>query len=78
LKQALHEATQDAAPAGISVISNDQASASAMLSKFEGYPLTFGPTPIEKLSRPTSYLGGDVEIFAKKGKLQFGVGLWRE
>ncbi len=25
-----------------------------MLERFERYPLTFGPTPIEKLSRPFS------------------------
>jgi hypothetical protein len=31
-----------------------------MLSKFERYKLTFGPTPIEKLSRLTAHLGGDV------------------
>ncbi len=44
-----------------------------MLSKFERYPLTFGPTPIEKLSRPTSYLGGDVEIFAKREDCNSGL-----
>ena len=26
-----------------------------MLEKFARYPLTFGPTPIEKLERPVSY-----------------------
>jgi hypothetical protein len=35
------------------------------VSNFERYPLTFGPTPIERLSRLTAHLGGDVEIFAK-------------
>jgi 1-aminocyclopropane-1-carboxylate deaminase len=44
-----------------------------MLSKFERYPLTFGPTPIEKLSRLTSYLGGDVEIFAKREDCNSGL-----
>jgi len=44
-----------------------------MLSKYERYPLTFGPTPIEKLSRPISYLGGDVEIFAKREDCNSGL-----
>jgi 1-aminocyclopropane-1-carboxylate deaminase/D-cysteine desulfhydrase-like pyridoxal-dependent ACC family enzyme len=29
-----------------------------MLQKFERYPLTFGPTPIERLSRLSQHLGG--------------------
>ena len=33
-----------------------------MLEKFERYPLTFGPTPIEKLSRLAEHLGGGGEI----------------
>jgi len=44
-----------------------------MLSKFERYPLTFGPTPIDKLSRLTSHLGGDVEIFAKREDCNSGL-----
>ena len=44
-----------------------------MLSKFERYPLTFGPTPIEKLSRLTAHLGGDVEIFAKREDCNSGL-----
>lgn len=32
-----------------------------MLEKFERYPLTFGPTPIEKLDRLGRHLGGKVE-----------------
>lgn len=32
-----------------------------MLKKFERYPLTFGPTPIEKLDRLGKHLGGKVE-----------------
>ena len=31
-----------------------------MLEKFERYPLTFGPTPIEKLARLSEHLGGGV------------------
>jgi hypothetical protein len=30
------------------------------------YPLTFGPTPIEKLQRLSGHLGGAVDIFAKR------------
>jgi 1-aminocyclopropane-1-carboxylate deaminase len=44
-----------------------------MLSKFERYPLTFGPTPIERLARLTAHLGGDVEIFAKREDCNSGL-----
>src|SRR6185369_10610386 len=44
-----------------------------MLSKFERYPLTFGPTPIEKLSRLGAHLGGGVEIFAKRDDWNSGL-----
>src|SRR5215813_149259 len=46
-----------------------------MLEKFERYPLTFGPTPIEKLSRLTEHLGGDVEIYAKREDCNSGLAL---
>jgi 1-aminocyclopropane-1-carboxylate deaminase len=36
--------------------------ANAVLEKFARYPLTFGPTPIEKLSRLTAHLGRSVEL----------------
>src|SRR6266403_2137252 len=42
----------------LSLTRRHHARVSAMLSKFERYPLTFGPTPIEKLSRLTAHLGG--------------------
>lgn len=44
-----------------------------MLARFERYPLTFGPTPIEKLERLASYLGGDVEIYAKREDCNSGL-----
>ena len=44
-----------------------------MLSKFERYPLTFGPTAIEPLPRLTAHLGGDVEIFAKREDCNSGL-----
>lgn len=44
-----------------------------MLEKFPRYPLTFGPTPIEKLARLTEYLGGDVEIYAKRDDCNSGL-----
>jgi 1-aminocyclopropane-1-carboxylate deaminase len=44
-----------------------------MLSKFERYPLTFGPTPIERLPRLTAHLGGEVEIFAKREDCNSGL-----
>lgn len=44
-----------------------------MLEKFERYPLTFGPTPIEKLSRLSAHLGGAVEIHAKREDCNSGL-----
>ncbi|APH70873.1 1-aminocyclopropane-1-carboxylate deaminase [Aquibium oceanicum] len=43
------------------------------LEKFPRYPLTFGPTPIEKLDRLTAHLGGGVEIFAKRDDCNSGL-----
>jgi len=44
-----------------------------MLAKFERYPLTFGPSPIEKLSRLSKHLGGGVEIYAKREDCNSGL-----
>ena len=44
-----------------------------MLEKFERYPLTFGPTPIEKLSRLSAHLGGHVELYAKREDCNSGL-----
>ena len=44
-----------------------------MLEKFERYPLTFGPTPIERLTRLTAHLGGEVEIYAKREDCNSGL-----
>lgn len=44
-----------------------------MLEKFERYPLTFGPTPIEKLDSLTEHLGGDVELYAKREDCNSGL-----
>jgi 1-aminocyclopropane-1-carboxylate deaminase len=44
-----------------------------MLDKFERYPLTFGPTPIERLERLSAHLGGRVEIFAKREDCNSGL-----
>jgi 1-aminocyclopropane-1-carboxylate deaminase len=44
-----------------------------MLEKFPRYPLTFGPTPIEKLKRLSKHLGGAVEIFAKRDDCNSGL-----
>ncbi len=44
-----------------------------MLSKFERYPLTFGPTPIEPLPRLSAHLGGAVELFAKREDCNSGL-----
>ena len=44
-----------------------------MLTKFERYSLTFGPTPIEKLGRLSEHLGGGVEIYAKREDCNSGL-----
>jgi 1-aminocyclopropane-1-carboxylate deaminase len=44
-----------------------------MLRNFTRYPLTFGPTPVEKLERLTAHLGGEVELFAKREDCNSGL-----
>ena len=44
-----------------------------MLEKFERYPLTFGPTHIEKMERLTRHLGGKVELYAKREDCNSGL-----
>lgn len=43
------------------------------LKKFARYPLTFGPTPIEKLPRLSEAAGGQVEIWAKRDDCNSGM-----
>ncbi|OUJ14278.1 1-aminocyclopropane-1-carboxylate deaminase [Acetobacter sp. DsW_063] len=45
------------------------------LSRFERYPLTFGPTPIEFLPRLTERLGGGVQIYAKREDCNSGLAM---
>jgi len=45
------------------------------LEKFERYPLTFGPTPIEHLPRLTAAIGADVEIYAKRDDCNSGLAM---
>ncbi|CCM80349.1 MULTISPECIES: 1-aminocyclopropane-1-carboxylate deaminase [Rhizobium] len=44
-----------------------------MLKNFPRYPLTFGPTPIEKLDRLTEHLGDRVEIYVKREDCNSGL-----
>ena len=44
-----------------------------MLERFERYPLTFGPSPLEKLDRLSARLGGSVEIWAKREDCNSGL-----
>lgn len=44
-----------------------------MLEKFERYPLTFGPTHIEKLERLSAHLGGGVALYAKREDCNSGL-----
>lgn len=41
--------------------------------RFQRYPLTFGPTPIEKLDRLSAHLGGAVELYAKREDCNSGL-----
>lgn len=43
------------------------------LDQFARYPLTFGPTPIEKLERLSKHLGGNVEVYAKREDCNSGL-----
>jgi len=45
------------------------------LAKFERYPLTFGPTPIEQLPRLSEALGGKVEVYAKRDDCNSGLAM---
>jgi 1-aminocyclopropane-1-carboxylate deaminase len=47
----------------------------SLLHKFERYPLTFGPTPIEPLPRLSAALGGKVEIYAKRDDCNSGLAM---
>ena len=47
----------------------------SLLDKFERYPLTFGPTPIEHLPRLSAELGGKVEIYAKRDDCNSGLAI---
>ncbi|WP_041782741.1 1-aminocyclopropane-1-carboxylate deaminase [Ancylobacter novellus] len=47
----------------------------SLLDKFERYPLTFGPTPIEPLPRLSAALGGKVEIYAKRDDCNSGLAM---
>ncbi|MBE7244005.1 MAG: 1-aminocyclopropane-1-carboxylate deaminase [Actinomycetospora chiangmaiensis] len=44
-----------------------------MLSAFDRYPLTFGPSPVEPLRRLSDHLGGGVEIWAKREDCNSGL-----
>ena len=44
-----------------------------MLERFERYPLTFGPSPVEPLCRLSERLGGEVEIYAKREDCNSGL-----
>ncbi|WP_298193242.1 1-aminocyclopropane-1-carboxylate deaminase [Novosphingobium sp.] len=45
----------------------------SLLAKFERYPLTYGPTPIERLPRLSEALGSKVEIWAKRDDCNSGL-----
>lgn len=44
-----------------------------MLERFDRFPLTFGPSPIERLRRLSEHLGGKVEIYAKREDCNSGL-----
>jgi 1-aminocyclopropane-1-carboxylate deaminase len=45
----------------------------SLLTPFERYPLTYGPTPIEHLPRLSEALGGKIEIWAKRDDCNSGL-----
>jgi len=45
------------------------------LDKFERYPLTFRPSPLEYLPRMTAALGGKVQIYAKRDDCNSGLAM---
>jgi 1-aminocyclopropane-1-carboxylate deaminase len=45
----------------------------AALEAFPRVPLTFGPSPLQRLDRLSAYLGGDVEIWAKREDVNSGL-----
>ena len=45
----------------------------SLLAPFERYPLTYGPTPIERLPRLSEALGGKVEFWAKRDDCNSGL-----
>ncbi|TIW41615.1 MAG: 1-aminocyclopropane-1-carboxylate deaminase, partial [Mesorhizobium sp.] len=47
----------------------------SLLAKFERYPLTFGPTPIEHLPRLSAALGGKVHVYAKRDDCNSGLAM---
>lgn len=47
----------------------------SLLARFERYPLTFGPTPIEHLPRLTAALGGGVQVYAKRDDCNSGLAM---
>ncbi|MBI5131855.1 MAG: 1-aminocyclopropane-1-carboxylate deaminase [Rhodopseudomonas palustris] len=47
----------------------------SLLQKFERYPLTFGPTPIEPLPRLSAALGGTIQIYAKRDDCNSGLAM---
>ena len=44
-----------------------------LTKNFERYPLMFGPSPIDKLSRLSEHLGGKVELYAKREDCNSGL-----
>lgn len=44
-----------------------------MLDAFDRHPLTFGPTPIERLDRLSAELGGGVQVYAKREDCNSGL-----
>src|ERR1700727_3194495 len=68
-----HEADLSATRCGLASRALAQPQAHRMLEKFERYPLTFGPTPIERLKRLSAHLGDKVELYAKREDCNSGL-----
>lgn len=45
------------------------------LQRFARYPLTFGPTPIQPMTRLSAYLGSKVDLYAKREDCNSGLAI---
>ncbi len=47
----------------------------SLLETFDRYPLTYGPTPVERLPRLSEAIGGSIEVWAKRDDCNSGLAM---